>query len=179
MVKTSKHRTHFKGRIFSVKSVHVHFPRKTVRHEYTEPTSKHSAIIVPFDGKNIYLVEMYCTAMKKRELLCPAGMVDKGETPAEAAKRECQEEAGYLPKKLIHLGSVETSPGYIQHTSEIFLAMNLTPKKLQGDEPEELKVVKIPLEKIPLLIKRKKLMHASSIAAILMAEKYLNRRPPQ
>ncbi len=175
MVKAAKHKTHFKGRIFSIKSVELHFPQGKRRHEYAYPKSRQSVIIVPFDGKNAYMVEGYCTAMKRRELLCPAGMIDKGETPSQSARRECQEEAGVKPHKLILLGSVETSPGYIQHTSYIFLGLNLEKSKLQGDEPEELKVVKVPLKKIALLMKKKKLMHASSIAAILLAEKYLQQ----
>lgn len=176
MVKTSHHKTHFKGEVFSVKSMHVHFPGKTVRHEYTDPKNRRSVFIVPIDEKqNIYLVEMYCTAMRKRELLCPAGMIDTKESPAQVAKRECQEEAGFLPQKVTFLGVVEPSPGYNNHTSYIYLGQRLKKSKLQGDEPEELKVVKVPLSKVPQLMKKKKLMHASSILAIMMAEKYLQQ----
>ena len=175
MVKTSHHKTHFKGEVFTIKSMHLHFPGKTVRHEYVDPKNRASVFIVPVDEKkNVYLVEMYCTAMRKRELLCPAGMIDTKETPAQVAKRECQEEAGFLPQKVTYLGTVEPSPGYNNHTRYIYLGQNLKKSKLEGDEPEELKVVKVPLAKIPALMKKKKLMHASSILAIMMAEKYLN-----
>lgn len=175
MVKTSHHKTHYRGQVFTIKSMHLHFPKKTVRHEYVDPRHRRSVFIVPVDEKqNVYLVEMYCTAVKRRELLCPAGMIDTKESPAQVAKRECQEEAGFLPQKVTFLGIIEPSPGYNNHKSYIYLGQNLKKSKLQGDEPEELKVVRVPLKKIPLLIKKKKLLHASSIAAILMAEKYLN-----
>ena len=137
---------------------------------------RRSVVIVPVDKNGrILLIELYCTGVNKREVMCPTGLVDKGETALQAAKRECQEEIGYLPKKLVHLGTVETAPGYSTHSTEIYLGTNLVPSKLQGDEPEELKVIRTKFKDVPALIKKRKLQYATSIAALLMAEKYLEK----
>ncbi len=169
--------TTFKGKIFTVKNTDLIFPKGNRTHEYIDSIGRKSVIIIPVDKNgNVLLFEMYATAMHKRELFCPAGLIDKGETAIQAAKRECQEEVGYLPKKLIHLGTIETSPSYMIHTSELFLATDLTPSKLEGDEPEELKVLKTPWKKVHELIKKKKITYASAIAALLMAEKYLEKK---
>ena len=169
-----------KGKVFSINAVEIMFPNgKKVKHEYMDSATgngRKSAVIVPVDknGK-ILLIELYCTGVNKREVMCPTGLVDKGETALQAAKRECQEEIGYLPKKLVHLGTVETAPGYSTHSTEIYLGTNLVPSKLQGDEPEELKVIRTSFKDIPALIKKCKLQYATSIAALLMAEKYLEK----
>ena len=50
------------------------------------------------------------------------GMIDKGELPEEAAKRECMEETGCLVKKLINIFSYYPSPGSTESFYHLFLA---------------------------------------------------------
>src|SRR3989338_8087296 len=85
------------GKLFKVKQVRLKFQKGKHLHEYIDSTGRKSVIVVPIDvnGK-ILLIETYCTAMKKRELMCPAGLIEKNETAVHAAQRECQEEIGFL-----------------------------------------------------------------------------------
>ena len=48
----------------------------------------------------------------------PGGHIDKGETPKEAAIRECQEEAGITPKKVEFFGTYGKMEVYIGETKE-------------------------------------------------------------
>jgi len=51
-----------------------------------------------------------------------AGRVEAGEAPAEAARRECFEEIGVAPGKLVELFSYLTTPGITDETVTVFLA---------------------------------------------------------
>ncbi|MFH0714090.1 MAG: NUDIX domain-containing protein [Candidatus Micrarchaeota archaeon] len=176
MPKILSEKTTHVGKLFHVKQVKLRFPSGEYLHEYTDSNTRKSAMIVPVDDNGkIILIETYCTAMKKRELMCPVGLIEKSETAAQAARRECQEEIGFLPRTLQHIGAVETSPSYIVHTSELFIGTQLVPSKLEGDEPEEMKIVRVSWKQIAQLIKKKKIQYATTIAALLMAEKILKR----
>lgn len=52
-------------------------------------------IVVPFKGKKFLMVKN-----PRRGWEFPGGNVEEGETPEEAAKRECREEAGILFESL-------------------------------------------------------------------------------
>jgi ADP-ribose pyrophosphatase len=51
-----------------------------------------------------------------------AGRVEAGEDITEAARRECQEEIGLEPKKLVKLFTYLPSPGYTDEETTVFLA---------------------------------------------------------
>jgi len=51
-----------------------------------------------------------------------AGRVEKGESLAETARRECQEEIGITPKKVVELFSYLSSPGLTDEEVTVFLA---------------------------------------------------------
>jgi 8-oxo-dGTP pyrophosphatase MutT (NUDIX family) len=54
----------------------------------------------------------------------PAGAVDDGETPADAAAREVREETGWRPGPLEHLVSYQPSNGLSDQRFHVFLARN-------------------------------------------------------
>jgi len=67
----------------------------------------------------------------------PGGVVDSGESPADAAARELSEETGFKAGRLIHLGSCYPNPALFKNRFHVFLAEELTPtgeQKLDDDE---------------------------------------------
>ena len=74
------------------------------------------------DKKRILLVRQYRLPAEDYMWELPAGKVDDGEKPMQAAKRELTEETGYKAQKWTKLASFFVSPGYVQERMTIFLA---------------------------------------------------------
>ena len=86
-----------------------------------------SAVMMAVDEKKrILLVRQYRLPAGKYLWELPAGKVDEGETPLQAAKRELIEETGYRAKKWEKLTTFFPSPGFVAERMTIFLATGLT-----------------------------------------------------
>ena len=71
-----------------------------------------SAVMMAMDDKKrILLVRQYRLPAEKYMWELPAGKVDEGEKPMQAAKRELAEETGYKARKWTKLVSFFASPG--------------------------------------------------------------------
>jgi ADP-ribose pyrophosphatase len=78
------------------------------------------------DDKRVLLVRQYRLPAEKYLWELPAGRLDPGEKPLQAAKRELKEETGYAARKWTKLASFWVSPGFVQERMTIFLAEDLT-----------------------------------------------------
>ena len=67
----------------------------------------------------------------------PGGVIDRGETPAQAAERELLEETGYKPGKLTKLGSMSPNPAIMNNRVHFFLAEDLEKVGNQELDPDE------------------------------------------
>jgi len=86
-----------------------------------------SAVMMAVDEKNrVLLVRQYRLPADQYLWELPAGKLDPGETPLQAAKRELAEETGYKARRWEKLASFYVSPGYAQEKMTIFLASGLT-----------------------------------------------------
>jgi ADP-ribose pyrophosphatase len=86
-----------------------------------------SAVMMAVDDKNrVLLVRQYRLPAEKYLWELPAGRLDEGEKPLQAAKRELKEETGYAAKKWTKLASYYASPGFVQERMTIYLAEDLT-----------------------------------------------------
>ena len=86
-----------------------------------------SAVMMAVDRKQrILLVRQYRLPADQYLWELPAGRLDPGEKPLQAARRELKEETGYRARKWTKLASYFVSPGYVQERMTIFLAEELT-----------------------------------------------------
>lgn len=89
-----------------------------------------SAVMMAVDERSrILLVRQYRLPARDYMWELPAGRLDPGETPLQAAKRELMEETGYHARLWRRLASFFASPGYVAEKMTIFVARELT----QGD----------------------------------------------
>ena len=131
------------------------------------------AVVVVDEQDRVILVRQPREAIGKSLLEIPAGGIDAGETPLEAVNRELQEEIGYAPQSVQHLGGFYASPGYCTEYLYLYLATNLVPAKLHAEDTEDIEIVRVPVSKIPALITSGEMCDAKSVAGLLrfMTEK--------
>ena len=85
---------------------------------------------MPVDDRHrIMLVKQYRLPANRFLWELPAGKLDEGEKPLQAAKRELAEETGLRAKTWKKLTWFYPSPSYVEEMMTIFLATDLT----QGD----------------------------------------------
>lgn len=173
--KIVEERVVYKGKVFSVVERDIEIkPGKTVTWEVIEKRGKSSVAIVAIDKeKNVYLVEEYFGGTNKRGLKLPMGMIDEGEEAETAADRELQEEISFKGT-LIKLADMTISPGYMTQRTVFFLAKDLKPSSLKGDEEHHFKVHKIPIQAAIAMCESGEIDEARTIAALLLAEKKLS-----
>jgi len=103
-------------------------------------------------------------------------VIDQGESALEAANRELREETGYAAKHLNWLRTMSLAPGYFGSRIELVMAEGLYLSPLVGDEPEPPEVIEWPLEAVSELLERPDFTEARSIAALFLAQEWLNKR---
>ncbi|GJM68060.1 hypothetical protein HMSSN036_02760 [Paenibacillus macerans] len=115
----------FSGKMISLQVDTVKLPDGTLA---TREVVKHPgavAVLAVHEGR-LLLVDQYRQAMGRCEMEIPAGKLEKGEDPLEAAARELQEETGYTCGKLTHLHSFYTSPGFADEIIHLYWAEELS-----------------------------------------------------
>ena len=128
----------YRNDLFSVSEEHAIDPdgfeiRRAIVHH------RGSAVMMAVDERNrILLVQQYRVPARRKLWELPAGRLDEGETPLQAAKRELVEETGYRARKWQKLVFFYPSPGYVAETMTIFLATGLTEGKAQPMEDERI-----------------------------------------
>ncbi len=101
------------------------------------------AILALNDQGEMLLVRQFRPAINSFTVEAPAGLIDAGETPEQAAKRELQEEAG-LDGDMQLLTRFYASPGFCDEQLFVFAASNLHESRLPMDEDEDIEVLWLP-----------------------------------
>ncbi|MBL8151753.1 MAG: NUDIX hydrolase [Blastocatellia bacterium] len=123
-------------------------------------------IIAITKSKDVILVRQYRHGSETVTLEIPGGMVDDGESPEEAAKRELLEETGYSSRDLTLLGVCEPNPAIQNNLCYTFLATDVELEKEQKmDSTEDIEVILCPLKEIGEMIVKREITHALVIAA--------------
>lgn len=124
-------------------------------------------IIAVNENDEVFFIEQYRETIENVALELPAGMIEEGEDPREAARRELEEETGIKAKSIEYLTSCFTSAGYTAEKIYIYLARNLEYGKQHLDETEEiLSIRKIHIDDCMKMILEDKMEHASVYIAI-------------
>lgn len=122
------------------------------------------------------LVREYAVGVDRYELGLVKGRLDRDEIAVQGANRELKEEIGYGARELHTLGTLSVSPGYMTAMTQVVLARELYPERLEGDEPEPLEVVPWRLSQLHTLLEHPEVSDGRSIAALFMAREYLAGR---
>lgn len=159
----------YDGRMLHIRADDVRMPsgRKTVREVVEHPGS---VIVLPVTvDDDVLFVRQYRYAVDERVIELPAGLVDEGEAPEVAARRELVEETGYEAGEVTLLGAAYVSPGYSREQSHFYVAtgcLETRPFETNLDEPMEL--LRVPRGDLPALIRpgRSPIRNAQTLLAL-------------
>lgn len=160
---------------FPVRKDTVQLPSGKIVDDYFIWEGPHIVAVVAItpEGKFV-LVRQYRHAVGKILYQFPAGAIDKNETPEAAARRELEEESGYVAKKLIHLCQVAPYATKITPVEDIFLAMDATPTGVQHyDEQEESEVVLLSKDELLKLLATEETVSSLVPTGLLFALRHL------
>ena len=133
--------------------------------------------IVPFlNESRVVLLKQYRHALRDYIWEIPAGTLDPGESVMSCAQRELIEETGYSADDWRKLAEITPVPGYSDEKIHIFLAGGLQPAEQQLDRDEIINVHEIEFNQALEMIKRGEIQDAKSIAGLLLAFNWLNRK---
>jgi ADP-ribose pyrophosphatase len=127
--------------------------------------------VIALTSKNeIVLVRQYRKPVEQVMLEIPAGLFNKGENLAAAAKRELEEETGYKAGKIKKVFSAFMSPGYSTEKFHYFLTKDLKKTSQRYEEDEHIKVTKLPLAAAWRMVKTGHIKDNKTIVGIAIAK---------
>ena len=164
----------YRGKVLSLDLDEVEEPggvrvtREVVRH------SGSVAVLAVQDDGRIVLVRQYRHPVNDLVWELPAGRLDEGESPEQAAQRELQEEIGHRAGDLRKIAFFYTTPGFCDEAMHVFRGTALEAAKAQGDEDERIEVQAFALPELAAMIDRGEIREGKTLVAVLLEL----RRPP-
>ncbi|WP_290703364.1 ADP compounds hydrolase NudE [Amphritea sp.] len=166
-----------KSRLFHVEEIELRFSNGVERtYERLANRGRGAVMIAAIDDEqNVLLIKEYAVGLEDYLITLPKGLIDPGEDAFEAANRELKEEAGFGAEQLTFIKEMTSAPNYMGHKITAVMAQGLFPCRLQGDEPEEMEVIRWPLSQLDELFLRDDFSEARAIAALFMVRELLQK----
>jgi 8-oxo-dGTP pyrophosphatase MutT (NUDIX family) len=154
-------------RIFGLRVDRAVSPRTGKAHDFYVLESGSWVNVIPVTPEQeVVLIRQYRHGTREVTLEIPGGIVEPGDSPQEAARRELREETGYEAGEMIGLGFVHPNPAFLDNRCYTFLAPGVLRAGPQTqDEKEDIHVLLEPLAEIPRLIREGVITHSLVVAA--------------
>ena len=156
---------------FTVRSDGYRLPDGAVKDPYYVVERPDAAIIFPLTASGeVVLVRQYRPPLDRMELGLPAGLVERGEDPEAAARRELAEETGFGGGAWEPLTALASSPSLKDNWAYLFLARSverITSPDL--DEHERVAVAAVPVGDLAGMVFSGKIVSSSGVAAIMLS----------
>lgn len=157
-------------RIFQTRTLDVEDPRDGSPAQRTVIDAPDWVNVVPVtDAGEVVLVRQFRFGTWSNTLEIPGGMLDPGEDAATAARRELEEETGFVAGRLTPLGATHPNPALFGNRLHSFLAEGCRRVHAGRQEgSEDIEVVLVPRVAVPELVRQGEISHALVLAALLL-----------
>jgi len=162
----------YSGRVLNLDIDTVSFPNGSTGELEIIRHSGASAV-VPFltdphdEDPQILLLRQYRYAAEGVLYELPAGKLDKGEDPADCARRELMEETGCGAERIEHVYTMYTTPGFTDEKIHIYMATGLTHGKTEHEPDEFITVETVTMSKALGLIQEGVIKDAKTALGLL------------
>lgn len=168
----------FSGRLLRVRRDTVRLPdgKQATREFVTHPGAV--VMIAELPSGKLLFERQFRYPLDRVFLELPAGKIHPGEDILLTARRELQEETGYVAEHWHYLGVIHPCIGYSDERIEIFFAQGLSHVGHALDEGEFLEVHELHLDEAMEAVRDGRLTDGKSVACLLWAERVLDGRWP-
>lgn len=126
-----------------------------------------ACVMAVTEDEQIYMVRQYRYALAEEMWELPAGKLEAGEDPFEAAQRELGEECGVTADEFTPMGVLYPTVGYDTEKIYTWLARGLHQTGQHLDDDEFLDVVKVPYQKALAMVMDNTIKDSKTIVGIL------------
>ncbi len=165
-------RTVFEGRLIGVRVDEVELAngRRAIREIVPHPGAV--GIVPLLEDDRVVMIRQYRHAAGKVLWELPAGLLEEGEGPEDAARRELAEEIGYEAEELTPLFSTYLSPGFSCEVIHVFVARGLRRVEARAEPDENIRAVPLPLAEAVAMVRRGEVQNATAICGILAVARW-------
>jgi ADP-ribose pyrophosphatase len=132
-----------------------------------------ASAVVPLLDENedptVLLIRQYRYAADGYVYEIPAGRLDANESPERCARRELEEETGYVAGKLRRLTTIYTTPGFTDERIHLFVAEALTRGQQKREQDEFMDLCQFPLSKTIDMIQTGEIVDSKTSIALFLA----------
>lgn len=155
-------------RIFRIHEDRYRFESNGAERDFVVLDSPDWINVVPVtDDGRVVLIRQYRHGIREATLEVPGGIVEAGEDPHAAARRELLEETGFEAASVRLLGTVAPNPAIQNNRCHHFVAEGAVKNHEPALDPwEYIEVVLEPLERIPALVRSGAIQHALVIVSL-------------
>lgn len=137
-------------------------------HEFFRLRAPDWAHLVPVTPtEQVVMIRQFRQGTQALSLEIPAGLIEPGETPETAARRECLEETGYRATELHCLGVLRPNPAFMTNRLYSFFALGVEPAGVIAQTATEFTEVElVPVDRLPELLTSGTIDHALDTALL-------------
>jgi ADP-ribose pyrophosphatase len=126
-----------------------------------------SVCIVPLlDDGRVCLIRNFRVTAGRRLLEIPAGTLEPGEPPDQAAVRELAEETGFQAGRCEKIGEFFLAPGILDERARLYLASQLAPGPQRLEADEQIEICPLSWPEIQLRIRSGEIEDAKTLAGL-------------
>ena len=165
-------------RIYEGTIINLRRDKVTVQHgtSYREIVEHNGGAVLAAvtDRGRLVMVRQFRKPAERVMLEVPAGKIDPGEKPEEAAVRELKEETGYTAGNVRYLTYFYPSVGFSEEKLYLYLCTDLTPGETSFDENEAIDIEEMDIDLLCDMVMKGQINDAKTIIAIFAVREELS-----